>query len=89
MVGQHLPRPADDAGRRLVARAGNHCRVQERFVPGETAGRARFVLELGLEQFAHEVIRWVINAPVDVLGEHLAAEAGMLGHLHRPTPLGP
>ena len=89
MVGEHFAGPPDEAGRRLVAGAGDHGRVQQRFVAGQTAGRARLVLDLGPEQVAHEVIRRVVDAPVDVLGEHLAAEAGVLGHLHRLASLGP
>ena len=38
----------------------------------EPSRRARLVLELGGEQLGHEVVRGVLRAPVDVVGEHLA-----------------
>ena len=45
-------------------------------VLGEVAGRARLVLELGVEELGHEVVRRVLGPPVDVVGEELEAGKG-------------
>ena len=35
------------------------------------------VLDLGVQELGHEVVRRVLGAPVDVLGEHVAGEVGL------------
>ena len=82
MFGQDLPRPADEPGRGLVAGTRDHEDVGEHLVAGQPARRPVLVLELGVEQFGHEVVGGVPGPPVDVLAEHLAV-GEVSRYLHR------
>src|SRR5262245_8950174 len=75
MFGQQLARPPDQPRRRLVARRGEQPDVAQRFVTREPPPRSRHVVELGVQQFGHEIVGRVLHAPVDVL---LELGAGLL-----------
>ena len=88
VLAQHLAGPAYEAGRRLVAGAGDDRRVEHRLVARQAPGGAGLVLELRVQQLRHEVVGRVLDPPVDVVGEHLAAERRCLADLHRLPVLG-
>ena len=78
VIREQLARPADQAVRGLVSRGGQEVDVDQHLVAGERPHRAGLVLELGVDQFRHEVVGGVLAAPVDVPGELLAGD-----RLHR------
>ena len=57
-------------------------------VAGQPPGRARFILELGVEQLGHQVVRGVLDPPVDVLAEELSGGEAAVAVLHRLAVLG-
>ena len=74
MLGQHLAAPADQSAGGVVAGRGDDVDVGEQLLAGQAARRPGLVLELGVQQLGHDVVGRVVDAPVDVLGEDLAAE---------------
>ena len=74
MFGQDLAGPADEAGGRLVARRGEQTQVVQDLLAVELAHGTGLVLELGVEQVGHEIVRGVLGPPVDVVGEAAAVE---------------
>ena len=88
VVGQHLARPADEAGRGLVAGAGDDVHVREDLLAREPARRSGLVHELGVQHLGHQVVRGMLGAPIDVVGEHLAAREFVFGVPHRLAGLG-
>ncbi len=80
VLSEHLARPPDEARGRLVAGAGDDGDVGEDLLAPQRARRARLVDELGVHQLGHDVVGGVLDAPVEVLGEHLAVDE-VLRHL--------
>ena len=88
VLGQHLAGPADQPGGGLVACAGDHADVQQQLITGEPPGGARLILELDIEQLGHDVIRWMLGPPVDVLSERLTAVYPFGRHRNRLAGFG-
>ena len=82
MIAQHLASPADQSRGSLIAGAGEHVDEDENLLASEFALLACLIHELGLQQLGHEVVGWMLGAPIDVLLEALARIAG-LRDVHR------
>ena len=61
MAAEDLPGEADEPCRRLVPRPGQQSDVGEDLVVGQGARRPRLVLELGVDQLGHQVVRGVLG----------------------------
>ena len=72
MVGEKLRREPDQPGGRLVPGPGDHGRVPEHLGAGQ-ATSLTVLLDLGVQQLRHQVVRRVVGAPIDVGGERLHA----------------
>ncbi len=87
VLGEHLHEPADQAAGGLVPSAGEQVRVGEHLLAGQLARRSGLVLELGVQQHRHEVVRRVPRTPLHVFSEHRAAHQRVLIDLHGLAPL--
>ena len=75
VVGENLASPADQAPSGVGSGGGEPRPVKASTFPaGQPPDRAGLVLELGEQQLGHQVVRWVLLAPVDVVREELAVE---------------
>ena len=87
VFGQHLARPADQSRGGLVACARDDVEVDQQFLASEPPGRSRLVNELRVEQFGHDVVRRILDAPVDIGLEEFARGEPAVG-LHGLAGLG-
>ena len=78
MIGRQRSGPADQAGRRLVAGPGEEQDVAEYLLTGQRALDAAFVGLRGIQQFGHQVVRWMLGPPVDVVGK-VVQDASTIG----------
>src|SRR5262249_56831231 len=62
-------RPADQPGRRLVPGRCEQSDVAEELVVAQRPLVAVVVDEAGIQQLGHQVVRWILAAPLDVLRE--------------------
>ncbi len=67
VLGEQLHREPDEAGRRLVAGAGDHAGVGDDLVSGERTPRPVGLVDLGVQQLGHEVVGRVLRTPLDVV----------------------
>ena len=83
MLGEHLGQPSDEATGGFVAGTCDHRRVGLYLLPRELPNLAVFVFELGIEELSHEVVGWMLGAPFDVVGEHIAVRNCTFSDVHR------
>ena len=81
VLGEGRGHPADEPAGRLVPAPADDRDVHQDLVAGQRAGDAVLVLELGVDQLGHHVVRRVGVPPVDVLAHRLVREDDLLAEV--------